>query len=435
MNQSNYRILADGASVSNNTWETGLANNDLIIGPTGGGKTRGYVMPNLLSSQESFVVTDSKGMLKKQIGAILEQRGFRVLELNFCDLLHSPCGYNPLAFLRWDGERECYCEQDIITVATVLAPVTDKNDPFWEYAARNLLEALIGYVLECLPPEEHTLTSVAALFSEAESGVLDELMREHCLLHPDGFVAMRWKGLQTCRRAEKMYGSILGILAQKLSAFNFSGVQALFANPVQVDFAALAQQPTALFLKVSDCDFSLEGLTSLFYTQALQTLIALADGRPDNRLPIPVRLYLDDFANLLIPDMDKTISIIRSRDISVSIVLQSITQLEGLYNHAKAMTIVDNCDHLLYLGGQSLETARFIGEKANRTPSTILSMPQGEGWLFERGAAPRQVKRYDLTRHPLYRQLPEAAAIQQAACPPPRYKQPGSEEPMRGGGY
>src|SRR5699024_4666764 len=159
----------------------------------------------------------------------------------------------------------------------------------------------------------------------------------------------RWKGIQTCRRADKMYGSILGILAQKISNFSFSGARELFTNSNQIDFASISQEPTAVFLHVSDSDYSLANLTSLFYTQALQALIAEADKQPDNRLQIPVRLYLDDFANLLVPDMDKTISVIRSREISVSIVLQSITQLEGLYGHAKAMTIVDNCDHLLYL--------------------------------------------------------------------------------------
>ena len=418
MRKAGSRILADGVSVSNDTWETGLANNDLVVGPTGGGKTRGYVMPNLLNSQESFLVTDSKGMLRKQVGGILEKRGFQVCEISFTDLLHSQWGYNPLNFIRWIPEGERYCEQDILTVAAGLVPVEDQHQPFWEYAARNLLEALIGYTLDCLPREEHNLVSVAALFAEAESGALDELMREYCVMKPGSFVAMRWKFLQTCRRADKMYGSILGILAQKLSCFAFGDVQKLFLNPRQVDFAKLSHRPTALFLKVSDSDFSLQALTSLFYTQALQALIAEADRRPDNRLKVPVRLYLDDFANLIVPDMDKTISIIRSREISVSIVLQSITQLEGLYGHAKAMTIIDNCDHLLYLGGQSLETARFIGDKANKPASAILSMPQGDGWLFERGAPPRQVRRYDLKQHPLYRQFPEYTAAQENPAQP-----------------
>lgn len=424
MRDNSYRILAEGVTVSNDTWTTGLANHDLIIGPTGGGKTRSYVLPNLLNSRESFAVTDTKGSLRRQVGGILERRGFRVLELDFTNLMHSPWGYNPLRYIRWDSERECWNEQDIITVAAALVPVTSRTDPFWDLSARNFAEALIGYTLDNLPQEEHTLVSVAKLFSEAETGVLDELMREYCTICPDSFAAMRWKSLQGGRKADKTYSSILAILSQKLSNYSFGGVQALFQNPNQIDFGAISREPTAAFIHVSDCDFSLQNLTSLFYTQALQALIAEADSRPDNRLQIPVRLYLDDFGNLIIPDVDKTISVIRSREISVSIVLQSVTQLDGLYGHDKAMTIIDNCDHLLYLGGQSVETARFIGAKANKPASAILNMALGKAWLFERGALPREVKKYDLTRHPLYRQLPEYAA--QRAVP----ERETEEEPL-----
>ena len=358
------------------------------------------------------------------MGGILERRGFRVLELDFTNLMHSPWGYNPLRYIRWDSERKCWNEQDIITVAAALVPVTSRTDPFWDLSARNYAEALIGYTLDNLPREEHTLVSVAKLFAEAETGVLDELMREYCTICPDSFAAMRWKFFQGGRKADKTYSSILAILSQKLSNYSFGGVQQLFTNKNQIDFGAISRELTAVFVHVSDNNFSLSGLTSLFYTQALQALIAEADNRPDNRLQIPVRLYLDDFANLFVPDFDKTISIIRSREISVSIVLQSVTQLEGLYGHAKAMTIIDNCDHLLYLGGQSVETARFIGAKANKPVSTILNLPLGKAWLFERGCNPREVKKYDLTRHPLYRQLPEYAA--QRAVP----ERETEEEPL-----
>ena len=432
MRDTGYRILADGVTVSNDTWATGFGNHDLIIGPTGGGKTRGYVLPNLLSTQESCIVADSKGTLRRQAGGILERRGFRVLELDFTDLLRSPWGYNPLRFIRYDDERESWNEQDIITVAAALVPVEDHTQPFWEYAARNLLEALVGYTLECLPAEEHDLTSVARLFSEAETGVLDELMRELCTIDPGGFVSMRWKGIQTCRRADKTYGSVLGILSQKISNFSFAGARELFKNPNQIDFAAISHTPTAVFVRVSDNDFSLNNLTSLFYTQALQALIAEADSRPDGRLKIPVRLYLDDFANLNIPDIDKTISVIRSREISVSIAIQSITQLEGLYGRAKAMTIIDNCDHLLYLGGQSVETARFIAVKANKPASGVLNMPLDRAWLFERGALPREVRKYDLTRHPLYHQLPEYRARVVPVPEQERVRQPGPEQAASG---
>lgn len=161
-------------------------------------------------------------------------------------------------------------------------------------------------------------------------------------------------------------------------------------------------------------------------------MIAEADSRPDGRLKIPVRLYLDDFANLNIPDIDKTISVIRSREISVSIAIQSITQLEGLYGRAKAMTIIDNCDHLLYLGGQSVETARFIAVKANKPASGVLNMPLDRAWLFERGALPREVRKYDLTRHPLYHQLPEYRARVVPVPEQERVRQPGPEQAASG---
>lgn len=411
MNHNSFRVLAEGVSVSNNTWETGLANNDLIIGPTGSGKTRSYVLPNLMDTQESFIVTDTKGSLCKQAGPLLEQRGFQVIELDFSDLFHSPWGYNPFRFIRWDEERGCHQEQDILTVSAAMVPVDDPRQPFWELIARNMMEALVAYTLECLPPEEHHMGSVIRLFEETGSPqVLDGLMMELSGLNPNSFAVSRWRRFQTCQKADKMYGSILGILSQKISGFGFSGAEKMFLNPRQLDFAEVSRRKTAVFVKVSDCDFSLASLTSLFYTQALQTLIAEADGRPDNRLKIPVRLYLDDFANLNVPDFDKTISVVRSREISVSVMLQSVTQLESGYGHAKAMTIIDNCDHLLYLGGQSLDTARFIGSKANKPEWGILNMPLGEAWLFERGSAPRAVRKYNLKKHPLYCQLPEYAA-------------------------
>lgn len=215
-----------------------------------------------------------------------------MLEVNFRDLLHSDFGYNPLRFVRWDTERGCWNEQDILTISAALVPNEDHyNGSFWENAARMMLDALISYTLSYLPQEEHNLVSVSKLFAEAQTGVLDELMKEVCTLNPDSFTATRWKYLQSGRRADKMYGSVFGIVAERLSIFSFSGAQALALHPNQIDFAAISHEPTAVFLKVSDSDFSLARLTSLFYTQALQMLIAEADARPDNRLHIPVRLY------------------------------------------------------------------------------------------------------------------------------------------------
>lgn len=166
---------------------------------------------------------------------------------------------------------------------------------------------------------------------------------------------------------------LFGILAEKLSVLTFDGATALLTNPKRIDFRTLDQRKTAVFLNISDTDRSMDRLVGLFHSQALHTFCDTADHSPGHRLTVPVRLILDDFtAGTYIPNFDKIISIIRSREISVSIILQSLSQLEALYGHARAATIINNRDQLLYLGGQDVETARFIGTKANKSANTIL---------------------------------------------------------------
>ena len=415
MRHTGYRILANGQSVSNDTWTTGINNNDVIIGPSGAGKTRGYVKPNLLQLDGSTVVTDTKGALCQEVGPVLERHGYQVVEVNLADPLTSPWGYNPLSYIRYDGRRGCYNEQDILTVAAALVPIEDPQQPFWELAARMLLECMVGYVLECLPVEEHNLCSVVRLFGETGNGNYDRLMKEVCQFAPNSFTAMRYKMSQSGRSADKMYSSILGILAEKLSPLAFDGARALFTNPRQIDLRQPSQRKTAIFLTISDTDSSNYRLANLFYTQALHTLCAIADKSPGHRLPIPVRFILDDFAsNTHIPDFDRIISVIRSREISTSIIIQSLSQLEAIYGTARAQTIINNCDNMLYLGGQDVETASFISKKANKTPSSILSMPLDAAWLFTRGDAPKSVTKYRLESHPLYRELTEYQAAHAA---------------------
>ncbi|MDE6107078.1 MAG: type IV secretory system conjugative DNA transfer family protein [Oscillospiraceae bacterium] len=403
MKKTTYRILADGVQVDNDTWATGLNNNDLIIGPSGGGKTRGYIMPNILQNAGSMVITDTKGRLLSELGPTLEQEGYQIQNLDFTDCLHS-WGYNPLDYIRYDKERGTYNEQDIMTVAACIVPVETYGDPFWDYAARMLLEGIIGYVLECLPEEEHHLGSVVTLFRETGTPAFQELFEEICQLTPDSFAASRYKFYMSCSNAEKMSASIRGVLAEKLSILAFDGAKALYQNPQRIDIPSLGKKKTALFLTVSDTDRSMDKLANLFYTQSLHILCQTADQSNGHRLPVPVRFLLDDFAaNVCIPDFDKIISVIRSREISVSLVLQSISQLESLYGSARAKTIMNNCDHCLYLGGQDVETARYISVKANKSVNTVLDMPVGEAWLFTRGQSPQRVTRYDIDQHPRHK--------------------------------
>ena len=407
MKNTSVRILARDQTVDNNTWVTGLNNNDLIIGPSGAGKTRGYVLPNILQSNESLIVTDTKGDLCAQTRASLEERGYVVQEIDLADCISSPYGYNPLDYIRVDYEGRCH-EQDIMTVAAALVPVGGLHDPYWELSARFMLACLIAYTMECLPEREHTMNSVTRLFMEMGTGRFDTLMQELTEIDPECLAAVQYQMFHLVQKSDKTYASIQGILAEKLSPLAFSGPQYLLDHPQKISLPRIGVRKTAVFLHISDTDRSMDRIAALLYTQALQVLCNCADEQQDRRLKVPVRFILDDFAaaaDTCIPDFDKTTSVIRSREISVSIILQSLSQLEASYGHARAMTIINNCDHLLYLGGQDVETARYIAAKANKSATSVLQMPLDGAWLFERGEAPRQVQKYSLEDHPLYGEL------------------------------
>ena len=416
-NLAGKRILAHNAYVSNDTRETNLNNNDLIVGPTGGGKTRYYVKPNLLQMNESFIVTDTKGSLVEEVGSVLKDHGYRVVTIDF-NKCSDTYGYNPFDFVRIDPRTKKVCEQDILKIADAIVPLESSAEPFWDHAARNLLGCLIAFMFECLNPAEHTIGTVIRLLGgmkvcegrDEEKGETEKLLEAFCNKEPNSFTARRWTIFKATTGSPRTYGSILAILAEKMEPFTFDGALNMFMRAVRIDFTDLGREKMALFLTVSDTDRSMDRIVSLLYTQALQTLCDYADYKcAGHGLSVPVRLFLDDFAtNCRIADFDKIISVIRSRNIAVSIVLQSITQLETLYTHPAALTIVNGCDHLLYLGGQDVETARVIAMKAHKTVDTILDQNVGEIWLFERGSRAKKVRRYELTSHPLYNELAEA---------------------------
>ncbi len=408
-----YRILAHGHTVSNDTWITGLNNNDLIIGPSGAGKTRGYVMPNIMQCSGSMVITDTKGALCSDVGTLLAQEGYKVTEINLSDCASSPYGYNPLAYIRQDNDGH-YSEQDILTLAACLMPVESRHDPYWELTARIYLESAISYVLEALPEEERHLGSVVRLISEmGRDGKYKSLMRELEVVDPDSFALSRYRLFKSVSNdAEKTAACIFSFLATKLAPLSFGGAKRIFTNPKRINIKELGRKKAAVFLNISDTDDSLYRLANVFYTQALHTLCNLADKSPGHRLKVPVRFYLDDFAsNVVIPDFDRIISVIRSREISVSVIIQSLSQLESLYGQAKAMTVINNCDNLLCLGaGRDISTAKYISYQANKPVSAILNTPLGSAWLLTRGSKAEQVAKFDLRQHRLYHRLPEAQA-------------------------
>lgn len=380
----NMRCLADGITVSNDTKITGLNNNDLIIGSSGCGKTGGYVIPNIQNITGSMVISDTKGQLYRMFKNELEAKGYKAFVLDLVNPLGS-CGYNPLNGIRCYADGKCN-EQDILTLANTIMLVLDKNEPFWEMAAAGYIAFLISFCLEALVDEEQNMISVCGLHQSfiKKDGTLsfDKWAEEHT----DTFTAKKYYQLQAILNADKMWSSIIEFANRALEPFMFSEAKGIFANPDTFNILNLGREKTVLFLNNSDTNRTFDNLANVFYTQALQLLCSEADKKSDGRLKIPVRIIMDDFASgTRIPDFDKVVSVIRSRDISVSLILQSLTQLESLYAHAEAMTIVNNCDHLLYLGSQDKDTAEFVSYRLCRTPESVLSLGRDKAVLITNG--------------------------------------------------
>ena len=415
MERNSTRILAKDVYIDNNTRVTGNNNNDLIIGPSGAGKTRGYVIPNILQAEGSLVVTDTKGNLCRQFQPYLESRGYQVIELNFARMDRNTWGYNPLAAIRYDRRRGQYNEQDAIALSAVIAPVLTRDDPFWDQSAQIYLQALVGYVLECLPVQERNLSSVCRLSGLIGSITLDQLFRELSELKPDCFAVARYRSMMTTRSANRTDACIRAFLDRHLLPLSYDAVSRMFSNQRQVSLEGIGMRKTAVFLTVSDTDRSSDPLVNLFYAQAFQKLVALADRSPGSRLPVPVRFILDDFAtNTIIPNFDSLISVIRSRELSVSLVIQSLSQLERLYGRAKSQTIINNCDNWLYLGGLDLQTAQEMSVRMNRTVQSVLNMSHEDAVVLTRGRPPRRCGKFLPEDHPLWRaaQSRRAAAEQ-----------------------
>ena len=384
------RILAQGISISNDTRITGLNNNDLIIGSSGAGKTGGYVIPNIQNISGSLIVTDTKGSLGKKFTKELKNKGYDVYTLDLVNPTRS-CGYNPLQAIRRykDGS---YREQDIITLADILVPPLDKHDPFWEKSAAAYIVFLIAFTLDALPESEQNMCSVCKLHRMFVKNNGNLSFGEWTREHPDSFSAKRYDKVQGIKVAERAWCSIAEFVNRALELFEFREAKYIFERKAYFDIRSLGQKKTVLFFNISDTDRAFDNIANAFYTQALHVLCAEADKNRNGRLKVPVRIIMDDFANSAkIPHFDKVISVIRSREISVSLILQSMTQLESMYGAADAATIINNCDHLLYLGSQDQRTAEFIGCRAYKTPETVLCKPKDKAYLLTSGEKARLV--------------------------------------------
>lgn len=437
------RCLAKGIYVTNDTRVSGLNNNDLVIAGSGAGKTGSIVYTQLKTlSDSSLIVADSKNMLHRMFREELGNKGYKVRVLDFVNPEQS-CMYNPLDYVRKNADGS-YNEMDIMKISHALIPTLDKNEPFWEIQGRAVLDFFISYTLSALPEEDHNIYTVCRLYRAFTQDMGESAFIDWIENHQGSFTANRYSQIKNMQTADKMWSSILGFVNVALYPFDVASLHHIFDpnmyknaeededvfddymmddidyeeeyyfedgefeeacelfavdNPTEeseksencevreeLSIESLGKEKTVVFLNISDTDHSIDSLVNLFYTQALQTLVSEADKKENGQLEVPCRIVFDDFASgTVIPDFDKVISVIRSRDIWVTISIQSLSQLESLYSHAQSLTIQNNCDHIVYLGSNDISSAEFIGTRAGRVPEEILAMDRTKEYFIEGG--------------------------------------------------
>lgn len=403
-------------AVSDDTRVTGRNNNDLVIGPSGAGKTRGYVMPNVVQiaceGRESLVVADTKGNLRNPCRPYLRRNGYRIIDVDFTNPAASPFGYDPLHHIPTNGFTQKFDEIAIKQVSDTLCLGKNMDQPFWDEYARLFLEAFIGCVLDVCEPFDCNMASVVTLAHLSDDRI-EKLFDWYLSVFPDTFAADRMRTMQDNRKADKMYASAMGILRSDLACIATSELKALYRNARQIDFPAIGEQKTAVFLEVSDSDRSVDPLVALFYTQCMRELIRSADQNTANgcRLKVPVRIILDDFAtNTRIADFDNLTSVVRSRDIFLSVILQNLTQMNALYGVDGARTIVNNFDTWLYLGGADPDTVEVVSRRTNLPFHTVMDLPLDQSIVMMRGGVSKLCAKYDIDEHPQVIALREACA-------------------------
>ena len=440
--------------------KTARNKNILVIGGSGSGKTRFFVKPSLLQMHSSYVVTDPKGQLLRETGKLLAHGGpkrdengkpvrdkhgkviyepYRIKVLNTINFSKS-MKYNPLAYVR--------SEKDILKLVNVIIANTKgdgekSSEDFWIKAERLLYCALIGYIWYEAEPEEKNFITLLELINACEAREDDEtykspvdiLFDELAQAQPEHFAVKQYVKFKMA--AGKTLKSILVSCGARLSPFDIKELRDIMTED-ELELDTMGDRKTALFLIMSDTDTTFNFVIAMLQSQLFNLLCDKADDLYNGRLPVHVRCLLDEFANIgQIPNFDKLIATIRSREISASIILQSQSQLKTIYKDA-ADTIVGNCDSTLFLGGKEKSTLKEISEllgketidslsqsenrgaqtshglsyqklgKELMTQDEIAVMDGGKCILQLRGVRPFFSDKYDLTKHPRYKYLSDA---------------------------
>lgn len=412
--------------------------NIIVVGGSGSGKTRFFVKPNIMQMHKnvSYVVTDPKGTVILEVGTMLMKHGYKIKVLNTINFSKS-MHYNPFHYI--------HSEKDILKLVNTIISNTKgegekASEDFWVKSERLLYCALIGYIYYEAPEEEQNFTTLLEFLNASETREDDEEFKNAVDLmfedlekkNPRHFAVRQYKKYKLA--AGKTAKSILISCGARLAPFDIEELQELTSYD-EMELDKIGEQKTALFIIVSDTDTTFNFIVAMMYSQLFNLLCEVADDKHGGRLPYHVRLLLDEFANLgTIPMFDKLIATIRSREISASIILQSLSQLKTIYKDA-AETIIGNCDTMLFLGGKESSTlkelsetlgketidlyntsdtrgqSRSMGVNYQKTGKDLMSKDEisvmdGEKCILQvRGVRPFFSNKFDITKHKRYQEL------------------------------
>ena len=404
--------------------------NVLVIGGSGAAKTRSFVLPNILTANTNYVITDPKSEVLLATGGYLKEQGYDVRVLNLVNLEQSD-GYNPFRYLR--------DEKDVLKLVNNLIQSTTpkgshESDPFWTKAETALLQAIILMLFQEAPEYEQNFSMVMRVLEYAEVreedeghvSPLDLLFESIERRKPDSVAVRQYKVFKLA--AGKTAKSILVSTAVRLAPFNLPQIQALTEHD-DMDLYTLGEKKVALYAVIPDNDNTFNFLVSLLYAQAFQALYYSADQIHHGPLPRHVRFVLDEFAAMPLPGFTRELATMRSRSISASVIIQNMAQIKELYKDSWE-TIPGNCDTILYLGGNESSTHKYVSEMLGKatidtkthgqtkgksgsystnfqmagrellTPDEVRKLDNRYALLFIRGASPVMDEKYDLMHHP-----------------------------------
>lgn len=340
--------------------------NVIVVGGSGAGKTRGYVLPNIMECNCSYIIADPKGEILRKTGGLLEKEGYEICVLNLVDLEKSDC-YNPIAYLRSD--------HDALKLVTNLIKNTNEkgqksSDPFWDKSEAAILQAFILYLLHEAPASEQNFSTVMYMIENAAASEEDESYKSPVDLlfddlerkNPEHIALKMYKVFK--QAAGKTAKSILVSTAVRLAAFNLPEI-ARVTEKDEMFLNTIGNRKKAVFAVISDNDTSLNFIVSMLYSQVFQELYHEAD-RNGGRLPVHVRVMMDEFANVALPEnFEKVLATCRGREISVNIIIQNMAQIKAMFRDSWE-NLTGNCDTYIYLGGNESTSHEYISKSLGK---------------------------------------------------------------------